>query len=132
MPVQDACERPVSSLDSQIAELKSRRRSPIEFDEWKPSPFYYLYAPVGTIGLLPYGTPVAGTGQAGRHRTLFRVPLLSSRHLQPLSLLGVFQLAEPTPAPEDRIARGSTGSPERLRRPGRMTRPEPGPVFGLF
>jgi len=49
VPVQDACERPVSSLDSQIAELKSRRRSPIEFDEWKPSPFYYLYAPVGAL-----------------------------------------------------------------------------------
>ena len=49
MPVQDACERPVSTLDSQIAELKSRRRSPIEFNEWKPSPVYYLYAPVGAL-----------------------------------------------------------------------------------
>jgi hypothetical protein len=64
VPVQDACERPVSSLDSQIAELKSRRRSPIEFDEWKPSPFYYLYAPVGA--LLVYfltGPPWLGLGK---------------------------------------------------------------------
>ena len=64
MPVQDACERPVSSLDSQIAELKSRRRSPIEFNEWKPSPFYYLYAPVGA--LLVYfltGPPWLGLGK---------------------------------------------------------------------
>jgi hypothetical protein len=37
------------SLDSQIAELKNRRRSMMEFDAWKPGPFYYLYVPVGTL-----------------------------------------------------------------------------------
>ena len=39
----------MSALDSQIADLKSRRRSMMEFSPWKPSPFYYLYVPVGAL-----------------------------------------------------------------------------------
>jgi hypothetical protein len=54
----------MSPLDSQIAALKSRRRSMMEFNPWKPSPFYYLYVPVGT--LLVYfltGPPWLGLGK---------------------------------------------------------------------
>ena len=48
LPTQDVSDDWVSSIESQIAELKSRRRSSSEFAPWKPSPFYYLYVPVGT------------------------------------------------------------------------------------
>jgi hypothetical protein len=39
------------ALDFQIAALKSRRRSAIEFNIWKPSPFYYLYVPLGALSV---------------------------------------------------------------------------------
>jgi hypothetical protein len=58
-----ASDDQVTSLDSQIAELKRSRRSMIEFVEWRPSPFYYLYVPLGT--LLVYsliGPPWWGVG----------------------------------------------------------------------
>jgi hypothetical protein len=54
----------MSPLDSQIAALKSRRRSMMEFNPWKPSPFYYLYVPIGA--LLVYfltGPPWWGVGK---------------------------------------------------------------------
>ena len=37
------------SLPSQIADLKSQRRSTTEFLAWKPGGFYYLYVPLGTL-----------------------------------------------------------------------------------
>jgi len=61
---QDARNNPMPSLESQIAKLKNRRRSMMEFNPWKPSPFYYLYVPVGT--LLVYfltGPPWWGLGK---------------------------------------------------------------------
>ena len=39
----------MSNVGSQIAALRSHRRSPSEFTPWKPSAFYYLYVPVGTL-----------------------------------------------------------------------------------
>lgn len=54
----------MSPVDSQIAALRSRRRSMMEFSPWKPSPFYYLYVPLGT--LLVYfltGPPWLGLGK---------------------------------------------------------------------
>jgi membrane associated rhomboid family serine protease len=54
----------MSPIDSQIARLKRQRRSMMEFVEWKPSPFYYLYVPLGTA--LVYfltGPPWWGTGK---------------------------------------------------------------------
>jgi len=54
----------MSSLESQIAELKSRRRSMMEFSPWKPSPFYYLYVPVGTLSIyFLTGPPWWGVGK---------------------------------------------------------------------
>jgi hypothetical protein len=41
----------MSALDWQIAALKSRRRSAMEFGVWKPGPFYYLYVPLCTLFL---------------------------------------------------------------------------------
>ena len=54
----------MSPVDSQIAALRSRRRSMMEFSPWKPSPFYYLYVPIGA--LLVYfltGPPWWGVGK---------------------------------------------------------------------
>jgi hypothetical protein len=54
----------MSSLESQIADLKSRRRSMLEFDEWRPGPFYYLYVPLGTLVIyFLTGPPWWGTGK---------------------------------------------------------------------
>jgi hypothetical protein len=39
----------MSTLESQIAALKSRRRSTSEFYEWKPGLFYYPYVPLGAL-----------------------------------------------------------------------------------
>jgi hypothetical protein len=96
VPAQGSIVHSMTSLDSQIAELKKRRRSMMEFSEWRPSPFYYLYVPLGA--LLVYfliGPPWSG-------------------------------LAEQATAPEDRIARSATGSAKWHGRPGRVTHPEPG------
>ena len=74
----------MSDLDSQIAALKSRRRSMMEFNEWKPSPFYYLYVPIGA--LLVYfltGPPWLGVGKLITTGLCFGLlcylPLISNR-----------------------------------------------------
>jgi len=64
VPAQGSIVHSMTSLDSQIAELKKRRRSMMEFSEWRPSPFYYLYVPLGA--LLVYfliGPPWSGLGR---------------------------------------------------------------------
>jgi hypothetical protein len=137
MPAQSAPSQRLRppNVRSRFPDCRPEEPSPLH-DGIQPMEAKPLLLPVCSsghlIGLFPYRAPVVGTGQAGCHWTLFRAPLLPSRHLQPFSLLGVFPLAEQAPAAKDRIARGSTGSPERLRWPGRMTRPEPGPLVYLL
>jgi len=118
MPAQSAPSQRLATTNvrSRFPDCRPEEPSPLHDGiqtHGSQAPSITCMFPVGT--LLVYfltGPPWLGLGKLVATGLLFRAPLLPSRHLQPFSLLGVFPLAEQAPAAKDRIARGSTGSPE--------------------